>query len=167
MNRFKHRLIAGITALMLCQISLATASADLQTFQPEVVTSNHQNGKWLIVMLWASDCQICNREAHAYQDFHFEHSDNNATVLGISLDGDSGIDQAQAFVSRHNIEFPNLIGEPGAVADYYEELTSTNWVGTPSFLVFSPDGALAAKQVGAVPVEIIEQFIATHDPASQ
>jgi len=27
--------------------------------------------KWLLVMIWASDCHICNREAYTYRGFQF------------------------------------------------------------------------------------------------
>ncbi|MDH5368519.1 MAG: TlpA family protein disulfide reductase [Gammaproteobacteria bacterium] len=116
-------------------------------------------GKWLIVMMWASDCHICNIEAHQYVDFHMIHSDNDATVLGISLDGDSQKKEARKFIKKHSIDFPNLIAEPEYVSNLYRELTGQIFAGTPSFLIFSPDGELKAAQAGAVPTILIEEFI--------
>ena len=55
--------------------------------------------------------------------------------------------------------FPNLVGEPQELAELYQSLTSNEWVGTPSFLVYNPKGELLAAQAGAVPTELIEKFI--------
>ena len=81
-------------------------------------------------------------------------------MLGITLDGDERKPQALEFVARHGLGFDNLIGEAETVMAYYQIVTGSRWVGTPSFLIFGPDGELKAKQAGAVEVEIVENFIA-------
>lgn len=130
--------------------------------QPRTISDYTGHGKWLVVMIWASDCSVCNADAHNYVDFYNAHHDKDITLLGISMDGWAQRAAAQAFIRRHRVSFPNLIGEPQAVADLYSELTDRPWFGTPTFLIFDPGGALRAQQVGAVPVRIIEQFIASH-----
>jgi hypothetical protein len=45
------------------------------------------------------------------------------------------------------------------VADWFTSLTGARWIGTPTFLIYAPDGELKAQQVGAVPTPIIEDFI--------
>lgn len=117
------------------------------------------SGKWTVVMIWASDCRVCNHEVHNYSDFHFVHSDRDARVVGISVDGWAGKQDAEAFIDRHNVSFPNLIGNLDAVADWFMQQTGARWVGTPTFLIYNPAGELKAQQVGAVPVELIEDFI--------
>jgi len=66
---------------------------------------------------------------------------------------------AKGFVQRHKVTFPNLIGTSEQVTELYSRLTGEFLVGTPSFLVFDPKGELVAKQAGAVPVRLIENFI--------
>ena len=98
-------------------------------------------GKWLVVMLWASDCLVCNQEAHQYVDFHKLHKDKDAQVLGISLDGAAKKSDAQEFVLRHKVNFPNLIGEPMDIASMYQERTGNTWIGiTPNIVTaLKPD----------------------------
>lgn len=117
------------------------------------------DGKWRIVMIWASDCHVCNQEAHAYVKFHEQHSKSDARMLGVSMDGAAKLEDAKEFVKRHGISFPNLIGEPEDVAIEYMKLTGSEWIGTPTFLIYTPKGELVAKQAGAVPVNLIENFI--------
>lgn len=121
------------------------------------------NGKWRIVMIWASDCHVCNQEAHNYVKFQQEHKSKDAEMLGISMDGKEKLKAAEAFIKRHQLNFPNLIGEPVDVAMKYMQLTGAEWVGTPTFLIYGPEGKLLAKQEGAVPVDLIEKFIQSHD----
>ncbi len=117
-----------------------------------------EDGKWLVVMLWASDCRICNREVYQYVEFHEFHHDVDATVLGVSLDGP---DQAAAleFIDRHEISFPNLIIGLEAGSRWFEELTGQRFWGTPGFIVIDPASEIRAQQIGAVPAGMIEDFI--------
>ncbi len=118
-------------------------------------------GRWTVVMLWASDCPACNAEAASYQAFHQTHARRgDAQMVGVSLDGLAHKADAEAFIARHGLSFTNLIDEPETVAKMYQDLTGKPWIGTPTFLVFSPSGELRAAQVGAVPVKLIEAFIA-------
>ena len=118
------------------------------------------NGKWTVVMMWAHDCHVCNLEAANYVAFHKKHKDKDAQMVGISMDGPSMKQEAKEFISRHELNFDNLYGQPDAIATSFQQLTGVQWFGTPTFLVFSPKGELVAQQVGAVPTDIIEDFIA-------
>ena len=161
----KLNLMSMLVFILLAQLFVSQqVLAEMKGFEdfngkPQIFDNYLGKGKWLVVMLWRSDCHICNREAHEYVDFHMIHSDTDATVLGISNDGESRIKEAKAFVKRHNIDFPNLIAEPEFVADFFLKLTGQYFSGTPSFLIFSPEGELKAAQVGAVPTPLIEEFI--------
>ena len=143
-------------------VSQAHAAGQLYDFDGKASSINDYTGKgkWTIVMMWASDCHVCNSEAHAYNDFHDWHFDKDATVLGISLDGQGKKPEAEKFIEKHSVSFPNLIGEGETVASIYTGLTGQPWIGTPTFLIYAPDGRLMAQQVGAVPTDLIENFIA-------
>lgn len=153
----------GLLAFIMSWLLLAplAQATELQDFNgnPRSISDFSGKGKWLVVMIWASDCHVCNQEAHAYVDFHFVHSDQDAQVLGISIDGQARKTEAQKFIQRHKINFPNLIGEPAAVARLFSQLTGTYFAGTPAFLFYDPKGELRAQQLGAVPTELIEEFI--------
>jgi peroxiredoxin len=116
-------------------------------------------GRWTVVMFWASDCPICNQEAPAWALFDERRRDRDAHVVGVSIDGQSGFGAARAFRERHLLDFPNLIGEPQDVARLFAELARHPWLGTPSFLVYDPEGELRARHVGALPVDRLETFI--------
>ncbi|MDH5394861.1 MAG: TlpA family protein disulfide reductase [Gammaproteobacteria bacterium] len=160
----KSFLSLTMTAVIFSALFLSSAQAEIKGFQDfngktQKLENYTGKGKWLIVMMWASDCYICNREAHEYVDFHMLHSDKDATVLGISLDGEIKKEAAKGFIKKHAIDFPNLIAEPEYVSNLYQELSGQYFAGTPTFLIYAPDGELKAAQAGAVPVKLIEEFI--------
>ena len=114
-------------------------------------------GQWTVVVIWAEDCEICNAEIETLDLFHKEHNNKDARVLGVSIDGKDKITLARDFVKRHDLTFPNLIIEPemGEILKF----GGGNFIGTPTFYIYTPGGEIVASQAGAVPVHIIEEFI--------
>lgn len=145
-------------------LSANVQAGSLQNMQGGDTTLEAQmeKGKWTVVMLWASDCHICAIEAPDYAAFHAKYSNINAKVVGVSSDGAEKKQAAEAFVKNHKLNFPNLIGDVYTVASLYQEQTGEAFRGTPTFMVFDPDGKLMAAQPGAVPPEDIERFIAAN-----
>lgn len=134
--------------------------------KPQPLADYIGKGKWTVVMFWASDCRVCNAEIGQYIQFHQDHKDKDASILGVSLDGQARLEAARDFIKRHAVPFPSLVGEPEEIANLYQSLTSSHWLGTPSFLVYNPAGQLMAAQAGAVPPDLIEKFIQENSKAA-
>jgi peroxiredoxin len=159
-----YTLMVLLGSIMLNPAAWADAnSSSLEDFDgaKSSISQYAGKGKWLVVMLWASDCPVCNKEASNYQALHDKHKNKDAQVLGISLDGQAKLKDAKDFVKRHAIKFPNLIDEPQHIAKMYQDLTGEAWIGTPTFMVYNPKGELLGSQIGAVPTKVIESFIAS------
>lgn len=116
-------------------------------------------GEWVVVMLWASDCKVSNNTIHTYNDLHNASDVHNLQIIGISLDGTNGINQARRFIENHSVDFPNFIGNAQTIPTMYKLLTGQTEFATPAFLLFNPEGELLAHQVGAIPADMIESFI--------
>jgi peroxiredoxin len=162
MNRiFSARWLIFILALAVVP---AYASPVLSPFDGNSHTLDKYKakGKWTVVMIWASYCPTCNAEVGNYVKFNDEHKNKDAQVVGISIDGQADKAKAVDFIKRHHVDFKNLIGEEGDVIGMYATLSGKHWLGTPSFLIFSPSGELRAAQAGAVPPNLIEAYIAKH-----
>lgn len=160
-----RRSLPWLTLALAATLSLAASAAplfkNLRTDSFTTLDEYRGQGRWLVVMVWASDCEICKHEAPSYQQFHRRHLGKDVSVVGITLDGAEREQQADNFVTQQGLEFDNLLGEPDTVIGFYQIVTGSRWVGTPSFMIFAPDGELRAKQAGAVEVEIVENFIAS------
>lgn len=128
--------------------------------RPHALEEYLGRGKWLVVTVWASDCAVCNKEIHEMVAFHSVHRDRDATVLGISVDGQSRKEEALVFIRRHQVSFPNLLGDGRAFKAIYLRATGRPWFGgTPMNLVYAPDGGLAARRIGPLARAEIEAFI--------
>ena len=159
----KYRLSTLLRVPILLVYLLITgiaSSAELQPFEPDGAKFGEflGKGKWLIVEIWASDCSICNREAHQYVDYYEFQAGDRATVVGISLDGENEV-EAKDYIERHEVTYPNFITDFETGSQWFFDITGRNFSGTPGFLIFDPTGELRAQEIGAVPVEVIDQFI--------
>ena len=115
--------------------------------------------KWLVVVFWASDCHVSDQTVSQYNKHFAESTMNNIDLLGISLDGLKKIEAAKKFISDHDLKFSNLVGNRQSVTQFYGFMTGDEGLLTPTFLLFSPNGQLRARQIGAIPAELIENFI--------
>lgn len=161
----KKTLFAMVVPMMVILCGHTALAADDKLFtdfdgQPRSIESYAGGGKWLVVMVWAHDCGICNQEAPSYARFHEARKEVDARVLGLSIDGAAGKAEALAFIARHQLPFPNLLGEPEVAGLKYQMLTQEGLRGTPTFLLYGPDGELRAAQAGAVSIKALEAFIA-------
>jgi peroxiredoxin len=153
------RLGAALTVLLALPLRAGEGLTDLEG-QPRRLDDYLGGGRWTVVMFWASNCAVCNQEVPAWSLFDERHRQGRVRVLGVSLDGRARLAQAKAFVDRHLVDFPNLVGEPDVVARLFSERGRQPWLGTPSFLLYGPDGQLRARHIGALPPEKVEEFIA-------
>jgi peroxiredoxin len=163
--------IARMLALSLLFFTSFTASVNaaggLQTFdgKPDSIDAYIGNDKWLVVVFWAHNCHICDIEAESYAQFHDDNNAGNASVLGVSIDGLAGKNAARGFIDRHDLPFPNLIGDTmESTLQLYSDLVGSSFVGTPTVLLIDPQGELRAAQAGAVPPDAIEAYIARNTP---
>jgi thiol-disulfide isomerase/thioredoxin len=154
--------VASITLLLFAS-SFANSSdwTEVRTLDGSFTTlSQHfEKDKWTLVMLWTTDCGICQREYPVMSAFHDKHKDDKAKVIGVSLDGYSNLDSITEHINEMPMTFDNLIGEITVVAFNYEAATEESLRGTPTFLMFNPDGELVGHNPGPVKPEALEKFI--------
>lgn len=162
-RQWRLAVVATVTMLMGA-VAVAGAVPDIAMKDLAGKTRNVNEyigkGKWTVVAVWAHNCPICNQEIHQMEFFHHEHRKKDATVLGVSIDGDN-VDKAKRFVEDHSLTFPNLITDPGTVAQF----GAGDLIGTPTHIVFAPDGSLVGKKVGPLSQEQIEAMMAKHGGA--
>ena len=104
--------------------------------------SHTGDGKWLVVMLWSVTCGICAREVPVYSDFHDEHKQRDIKILGVALDGYEQRDTIEDTMKEWDMRFPTLIADLGLFGLNYEQQTGESLMGTPTFLVYTPEGKL-------------------------
>ena len=157
-----HRsLLCGVLLSFVAVTGNAHASMEIQKLDGEIVRLDERvgGGKWLLVMLWATDCHICKQQKPEMSRFHDKHKDIDAEVLGIALDGMAAVEDVKSYLQQHQPSFPNYVGEIAIVASHYLVLTEESLRGTPTYLLFNPDGELVGNNPGPLSVEALERFI--------
>ncbi len=160
--RMLRNMLLTVALLFSVGSSPAFAGMELQQVDGTVVDLDEYkgDGKWLLVMLWATTCHICEEQKPEISDFHSRHKDIDARVLGIALDGMSEVEAIKENMKRHKTSFPSLVGNIAIVASHYQALTQENLRGTPTYLLFNPEGELVGNNPGPLRAEALESFIA-------
>ena len=164
-NRFRQLILQSLLAVTLIIPGVfgpAHAGMELHQLDGQVVDLDDYrgNGKWLLVMLWSTSCHICEEQKPSISEFHTRHKDTDAEVLGIAIDGMKHIDAIRENVNTHKTSFPSLVGEIVIVASHYQGMTEESFRGTPTYLLFNPNGELLGNNPGPLRIEAIEQFMA-------
>ena len=116
-------------------------------------------GQWVLLMFWATDCSICRQQEPMISSFHENHSGNDARVIGISIDGLEKTEEVRRFLDSHELSYPNYIGNLALIGLNYQALTEEAFRGTPTYLLFSPQGELLGVNPGPMRLEALEGFI--------
>lgn len=122
------------------------------------------HAKWVIVVAWSHDCRICDLEIHEMAAFHAARHDQDAMVLGITLDGAEYLKEARAFVKRHKLPFVNLITEPSQ--EVMMKFGAGKFVGTPTYYIYDPKGEIVGQNTGPLTRAEVEEFIVSFDKDS-
>lgn len=123
------------------------AMSNLSTGAHTSIASYVGKDHWTIVQAWKSDCGICN--THMPTFVKNARRFPNTKVIGVSLDGNRQI--AKNFVSKHGVNFPTLLSNKREFNQYLRRVAKEGLTGTPTYLVFNPQGKLIALQPGHVP----------------
>lgn len=125
---------------------------------PEYFTQD----KWIIVNIWGPRCPPCVDEMPDLQNFHEDHKDKDAIVLGVALDfpsfGPAIEADVREFADNYFISFPLLMGDAHTI----RHLGGGSLRGTPTTLLFSPGGKLEMVQLGQITQKILEDIINKH-----
>lgn len=125
--------------------------------------SHTGDGKWLVVMVWSVTCGICAREVPLYSDFHDEHKDKDIKILGVALDGYTERAAIESTMQRWDMRFPTLVADLGLFALNYELETGERLMGTPTFIVYTPQGELVANNPGPMRTSALVDYIARRE----
>ncbi len=116
-------------------------------------------GKWTLVMFWETTCSICKQQEPEYAKFHMEHKDKDAEVVAISIDGMENVDLIKSYKKEYSLPYHVMVTDKQEVRDKYFAATDEQFRGTPTYLLFSPEGELKAAQPGMLPASSVENYI--------
>lgn len=144
-------------SMLLLLIACSSQAEPADFTLPDVQGVEHKlsdyRGKWVVVNYWATWCPPCLTEIPELVDFHEDHKDKDAVVLGVNFEsiGANGLKQ---FVDEYFMNYPVLRSKPGPSS------ALGPIPGLPTTYLVSPQGEIVARQVGPVTAKRITDFIA-------
>lgn len=169
MKKTIKRLI--FTTFCLFSLPVFSASTSLDISLQSIDDNSHKlseyigNDQWVVLNIWGTRCPPCREEMPDLVNFHDEHKDKGAIVVGIAIDfpsyGYAKKDEVSAFADDYLIDFPVLLSD----ATITEKIGLDQLEGLPSTYLFNPSGKIVGMQVGAITKKILEDFIKKHTPS--
>ncbi len=109
-------------------------------------------GRWVLVNFWATWCPPCLKEIPDLIALYESRKD--IMIIGVSMDADEP-KLVLDFVQKLGVTYPTVLGNR-KIASQLDEVSLL-----PSTYFFDPEGNPAARQLGIISREDIEQFIET------
>ena len=116
-------------------------------------------GKWVVVNIWGTDCPYCRAELDALIDFHDQHKDKDAIVIGLTLDWPSfdfpDKESLYEFSLDYFIEYPLLMVN----AELAGKVIGKQVNMIPLTFFYNPAGDLVLRLNGVVTSAQLENVI--------
>lgn len=139
----------------LCLVILLSLSMKAHGFQFEDVTGKKHalsdyKGKWVLVNFWATWCPPCLKEIPDLISLYEDRTD--LMIIGVAID-EASSDVVLKFAESMAINYPTVIGDRH-IAAQIDDISLL-----PSTYLYDPDGNPAARKLGLITRDEIEEFI--------
>lgn len=156
------KVVLAATLLTTASLAVGTANAfELQTLEDERTNLHNYvgNGQWTVVMLWGANCKACEEEKPLLEAFHKKYKDSRAHAIGVSIDGIENIEYIRKNIAHHGTSYTNLAVLTDVFFWQFTQETGKEYIKTPTYLLYAPDGTLSGVKSGKLKFELLEQIL--------
>ena len=153
----------AIKAVVLCAslaftaavsaIDLVSTKGQVARLGPVLASTN-----WTLVMLWAHDCVPCERQKPMIEKFHTDTFKRGVKVVGVSTDATALRDKAEKIYRATRTSFDTYYFEGTNFKADFLAFTGQDFLGTPTYMVFDPDGILKVMHTGSVTRGMLDEL---------
>ncbi len=161
-----QRLLAPYLMFVLVTVTPGTPASASEMFSAYTVDNESvrlseyfEPQKWTLVVFWTTYCKVCARQFPIIESLHQKYYPDRLKVVGIALDGREARATVAAEIARRGVSFDSLVGDSAELANSFERATGEPFSGTPTYLLFDPQGEPAARISGPLQPEAIEHYL--------
>ncbi|NGP75503.1 TlpA family protein disulfide reductase [Balneolaceae bacterium YR4-1] len=118
----------------------------------ETFTLSEQQGKVVVMNIWATWCAPCHDETPDFVDLYNQYREEGLVILGVSID-EQGKSVVKPFMEKYEVNYPMFIDD-GSVMDKYGPT-----MGIPTTYIINKKGNLQYFAVGALTQKELEPRI--------
>lgn len=126
---------------------------ELNLLNGDTFRISEQEGKVLLINIWATWCQPCHAETPDLVDLYNEYKDEGFVILGVSTD-EKGKEVVQDFIDKYNVPYPIYIDDKKKVEEEYGP-----YMAIPTTYIINKDGLVRYFATGAVTRKELEPRI--------
>ena len=159
------QILAICTALVICLILISSLSASPKqiivaedTLQ-NTVEQQLQQGRWELVMIWATYCRVCKADFKKLATFIEENSEVPLTIVGIVADGLEEQEKTNALVKNNKLDYVHILTDFQHASGLYQSVTDKKLIGTPSYLLYDTQNKLVAFNPNAIDLDALEIMV--------
>jgi thiol-disulfide isomerase/thioredoxin len=115
-----------------------------------------QQGRWELVMFWATYCPICKRDFEKLAKFIEDNPSINLTIVGVVTDGLEAKQKAISQIDSRNLNYTHMLTDFDRSNELYQGITQSRLIGVPSQLLYNTKNELAGFSRNAIDLDALE-----------
>lgn len=160
------KIVISIVTIAILSIVFTIANSETRAniiFPEDKLQSSLENelqdGRWELVMFWATYCHICKEDFKKLGEFIEDNPELSMTLVGVVIDGLEEQEQTRVLVKKHNLDYTHLITDYDRANIVYQEESGKQLRGTPSYLLYNPQNKLVAFNTNAIDIDALEIYV--------
>lgn len=123
------------------------------------VEAELQEGRWELVMFWATYCSVCKKDFAKIAEFMQENSAVPMTIIGVVTDGIEERQTTDALIEKLDLAYTHVVTDYPKSNELYQQVTGQRLIGTPSYLLYDKSNKLVAFNANAIDLDALEIFV--------
>ena len=146
------------------QSVIPTAQSPSKILEPQkqiknAVLDELQEGRWELVMFWATYCPICKKDFEKLAQFIKENPSIPLTIVGVVTDGLEEKQKALRQIDQRQLNYTHVLTDFDRSDELYHEITESRLIGVPSQLLYNTNNELVGFSRNAIDLDALEIIV--------
>lgn len=118
-----------------------------------------QEGRWELVMFWATYCHICKKDFEKLADFIKDNPSIPLTIVGVVTDGVEEKQKVLRQINERNLNYTHVLTDFDHSNALYKDVTQSTLIGVPSQLLYNTENKLAGFSRNSIDLDALELLV--------